>query len=725
MSPLKSDKRFRILVIDDNPAIHEDIRKILPGATPADQAFNDAKSRILGQLSPARHLVGFEIDSAYQGEEGLKKVQEADQCGRPYALAFVDVRMPPGWDGIETIERLWEASPDLQIVLCTAYSDHSWAEIVHRLRKTDCMVILKKPFDNIEVMQLAHALTTKWQLGRDMARHVDELDFLVMERTLELSETNEQLKKEIQERAVIEEALRKSEERFSKAFIASPVPMAIQSFQTRRFVDVNHSFLELTGFDRIELIGHSAEELGIWQSGGPGGPEGDPFRQEAVAQNRPCLLTTKRHESRDALISSGTFEIEGNQFHLLLVRDVTEQKRLESHLRQFQKMEAVGQLAAGVAHDFNNILQVIQGFTEVLLYTNASDRSQQEPLQRITDATERAARLVRQLMTFSRKAYFKKEPVDIRDTLSAISGMLPRLLPETIDISITVAPNLPLILADVGMMDQALVNLALNARDAMPDGGSLSIRVDEVKGTDQHRSKGDAAGDSFVCLRVADTGCGMSPEVQARVFEPFFTTKPVGKGTGLGLASVYGIAEEHGGWVEVQSQPGVGSEFRLYLPACTEVGEADPASVLPPPNRNGHETILVVEDEQPLREYLVTILKAHGYRTFDAASGPEALELWARHRGEIRLLLTDMIMPGGLTGRQLAEQLLQEDPSLKVIFSSGYSPGATGQDLAVLEENNFIAKPYSTAKLLTMLRETLERSGPGEPAVHPEEAGRQ
>ncbi len=388
---------------------------------------------------------------------------------------------------------------------------------------------------------------------------------------------------------------------------------------------------------------------------------------------------------------------------------MTEQKRLEIHLRQFQKMEAVGQLAAGVAHDFNNILQVIQGFTEVLLFTNQIDASQQEPLQRITDATERAARLVRQLMTFSRKAYFKKEPVDLQNTLATISGMLPRLLPETIDVSITVAPELPLIHADVGMMDQALVNLALNARDAMPAGGSLTIRAYEVGPRDHRGPKTDGTTpERLVCLSVADTGCGMSPEVQARIFEPFFTTKPVGKGTGLGLASVYGIAEEHGGWVEVQSQPGVGSEFRLYLPACTEVGKTDATAVSPHSDHAGHETILVVEDEQSLREYLVTILNARGYRTFEAASGPEALQIWAKHRGEIQLLLTDMIMPGGLTGRQLAERLLLEDPSLKVIFSSGYSPGATGQDLAVMEENNFIAKPYTTAKLLTMLREMLE-----------------
>jgi two-component system, cell cycle sensor histidine kinase and response regulator CckA len=712
MSPVDTVKRFRILIIDDNPAIHDDIRKILPGSTETDRAFSDAKSRILGQLAPTRHLVNFEIDSAFQGEEGFQKVLEADRSGRPYALAFVDVRMPPGWDGIETIERLWETSPDLQIVLCTAYSDHSWAEIVRRLVKTDCIVILKKPFDNIEVLQLAHALTSKWQLGRDMRNHLDELDRLVNERTIELSDANEQLKKEITERSIIQEALRKSEERFSKAFIACPVPMAIQSIQNKRFVDVNDSFLELTGFNRAELIGHSAEELGIWNIEDPEELDEAHALQPTAAHNQPFQMATKKHGERDIVISSGTFELEGSLFHLLLVRDVTDQKRLEAQLRQLQKMEAVGQLAAGVAHDFNNILQVIQGFTSVLLYRNQLDLSQQEPLQRITDATERAARLVQQLMTFSRKAYFKKEPVDLRDSLAAMSGMLPRLLPETIETSITVAPNLPLIHADMGMVDQALVNLALNARDAMPEGGLLTIRADEA----EHRghSEPDAKETSpkrFVCLSVADTGCGMSPEVQARLFEPFFTTKPVGKGTGLGLASVYGIAEEHGGWV--QSQPGVGSEFRLFLPACTEAGKPDATSVSPHSNHAGHETILVVEDEEALREYLLTILNEHGYRTFEAASGPEALQIWAKHRGEIQLLLTDMVMPGGLTGRQLAEQLLLEDPSLKVIFSSGYSLGAADQDLAVMKENNFIAKPYTTFKLLTLVRETLEGVRPG------------
>jgi two-component system, cell cycle sensor histidine kinase and response regulator CckA len=709
MSPAAALKCYRILVIDDNAAIHDDIRKILCGRPEPNLSYNEAKSLLFGQPHPRPQRVRFEIESAYQGQEGLQKVQESMQEDRPFALAFVDVRMPPGWDGVETISRLWKESPELQIVICTAYSDYSWEAILQQLGKSESMLILKKPFDNIEVLQLAHALTEKWQLELTMRRHLEDLDRTVNQRTLELRATNEQLKNEIAERALAEEAVRKSEERFSKAFVASPIPLAIQSLQDGRFVDVNLGFQELTGYGRSELVGRTPLELGIWDKYREGAPEEGGSTAQKTVRNLPFRLHTKTREPREVYLSLEVFELGSDSFHLILVQDVTEQQRLETQLRQSQKMEAVGQLAAGVAHDFNNILQIIQGYSGMLLANGTLSPSDKKPLQRIMDATTRAASLVRQLLTFSRKTSPQMQGVDIRSTLATISEMLPRLLPENIVVSILPATNLPLVNADPGMMEQALMNLALNARDAMPEGGWLTISADEVELSSRlGLNSGDTGPNRFLCLSVADTGCGMPPDVLAHIFEPFFTTKSVGKGTGLGLATVYGIAKQHGGWVEAQSQPGKGSKFRVYIPSCYSMTRPEAAPAVQPAAQSGHETILVVEDELELREFLVEILAAHGYRIIDAGSGPEALDRWSEHRDQIQLLLTDMVMPGGLTGRQLAERLLSEAPSLKVIYSSGYSPGMAGNDLAVMQDRNFIAKPYTAGKLLGMIRDCLD-----------------
>ena len=241
------------------------------------------------------------------------------------------------------------------------------------------------------------------------------------------------------------------------------------------------------------------------------------------------------------------------------------------------------------------------------------------------------------------------------------------------------------------------------------EGGRLTLSAEAVEvSAALAQNNQDARPGRFLCLSVADTGCGMPSDVLSHIFEPFFTTKPVGKGTGLGLATVYGIAKQHEGWVEVQSQPGQGSTFRIFIPICNVESKADPAPSAPEPMRRGSETILVVEDEATVREYVVEVLRAHGYQTIAAESGPHALECWAQNRGKIDLLLTDMVMPGGLSGRQVGERLLAEDPDLKVIYSSGYSAGMAGKDVAVLKEKIFLPKPYCPTKLLEVLRQCLD-----------------
>jgi len=290
---------------------------------------------------------------------------------------------------------------------------------------------------------------------------------------------------------------------------------------------------------------------------------------------------------------------------------------------------------------------------------------------------------------------------------------LPRLLGEHITVNILAADGLPPIHADPGMIEQILINLAVNARDAMPEGGTLTINAEAVEiGPKINRENPDVRPGRFVCLSVSDTGCGIPPEILPRIFEPFFTTKPTGKGSGLGLATVYGIAKQHQGWVEVQSQPGHGSTFKVFIPVSEKRPAALPTPLNTAPLQGGHESILVVEDEEDVRDFVVQVLKSHGYSVLPAVSGVQALELWTQRKGDIDLLLTDLVMPGGLLGRELAERLTADDPRLAVIYTSGYSPGMTGEDLAVLQGHNFLPKPYRPAKLLDLVRECLDQRPP-------------
>jgi CheY-like chemotaxis protein len=344
-----------------------------------------------------------------------------------------------------------------------------------------------------------------------------------------------------------------------------------------------------------------------------------------------------------------------------------------------------------------------------LLNNKPAESSDRLPLERVLAAADRASKLVRQLLAFSRKQVIQMRPVTIQETLSTFTDMLPRVLGETIQVKVNAPPSDHQINVDAGMMDQLLMNLAVNARDAMPESGVLTISAEVVELTAfLARRNQEARPGQFMRVSVADTGCGIPPEFLPRIFEPFFTTKPVGKGTGLGLAAVYGIAKQHGGWVEVQSQPGQGTTFHIFIPTCSARPEARAAKMAQQPLRGGSETILVAEDDDNVRDFVVKVLKSYGYDVLSAASGKEALQRWAEGKRTIHLLLTDMVMPGGVSGRRLAEDLSAKIPFLRVIYTSGYSPGMAGKDLAWLQGGDFLAKPYSPAMLVERVRASLD-----------------
>jgi two-component system, cell cycle sensor histidine kinase and response regulator CckA len=668
--------KTRILIVDDNASIHADFREILCPENGGGAALDKMEEALFEAKSSAEDPAIFELDSAYQGQEALEMVKQALADQRPYAMAFVDVRMPPGWDGVETIARIWEVYPALQIVVCTAYADYSWEEMRARVGQPDSLVILKKPFDNIEVQQLAHALTKKWWLN--------------LQTEIQLAE------------------LKVSEERFATAFRESPVPSAIQSFPDQRFVDVNERFAQVTKLAREELIGRTAAELFLWDNPAFADSWYQALSRHELVRDQSAKIRTPSGALREMLVSLSLVTMAGQPHALLLAQDVSERALLERQLRQAQKMEAIGQLAAGVAHDFNNILTVIQGHAGLLQQKFCSGGLENRSLDQIGHAATRAATLIRQLLMFTRKQVMQFKNVDLNDILRNAVKMLGRLVGEHVEIDFQTQESLPAVFADASMVEQIAMNLAVNARDAMPNGGRLTIRTSLQQ---IHRAPTpldpEPREGQFLCLTFTDTGIGMDTQVLSRIFEPFFTTNPAGKGTGLGLSTVFGIVRQHQGWLEVESAPNQGTTFRMFFPASPQPAEKTEL-VVDSALRTGHETVLVAEDEEALRQMVVHVLSIQGYHVLQAASGREALEVWAKTQRPVDLLLTDMVMPGGIMGGELAERLAQKSPALKVIYTSGYSPGMAGKDTSLLEGRNFLPKPYSIGKLAQVVRECLD-----------------
>jgi len=391
------------------------------------------------------------------------------------------------------------------------------------------------------------------------------------------------------------------------------------------------------------------------------------------------------------------------------VEDITERLNLEAQLRHSQKMESIGQLAAGVAHDFNNVLTIIKGHADLLLARDNLPADYSESLQKISSAADRAANLTRQLLTFSRRQVMQQQVLGLNEVTRNVGRMLERTLGENIAVRFDLASDLPPIYADAGMLEQTIMNLAVNARDAMPKGGELIISSTATEVTSsQARQNPEARVGRFVCLTVADTGAGMDAQVLSRIFEPFFTTKEVGKGTGLGLATVYGITKLHRGWIEVSSEVNQGSAFKIFLPATSKPTDLPAAGPVEKEIRGGNEALLLVEDEPELRGLARQILECYGYRIFEARTGAEALKLWPQHAQEIDLLLTDIVMPEGITGWELAGKLRAERPDLKVICASGYSIDLLTKQFDSPGAFRFLQKPFKPQMLALAVRECLD-----------------
>ncbi|MDR3456837.1 MAG: PAS domain S-box protein [Verrucomicrobiae bacterium] len=502
-----------------------------------------------------------------------------------------------------------------------------------------------------------------------------------------------------------EEQLRK----LSRAMEQSPVSIVITN-PKGNIEYVNPKFINVTGYTLAEVAGKNPRFL---KSSNPTVDQVKQYKQlwaTILSGNEWHGEFQNRKKNGELFWESASIspitDPDGKITHFLAVKeDITSQKLLEAEFRQAQKMEAFGRLAAGVAHDFNNMLTAILCSTQIFEIGNPLDEYQLGALAEITEAANRAASLTRQLLMFSRRQAIQLKVLEVNDVTDGMSKMLRRLIGENISLKTRYGTGGTPVFADPNMLEQVLLNLSVNSRDAMPKGGELTICTEAVTITE---ATGRRKPGRFIRLSVSDTGSGISAQNLEHIFEPFFTTKEVGKGTGLGLATVFGIVEQHKGWIEVESEIGRGTTFHIFLPRHEATAETGFIQRSKPRERGGKEVILLVEDELSVRTLARNILTRHGYQVYEAGSGQAALDVWQQHGPQIDLLFTDMVMPGQMTGLELGQQLLKDKPGLKLVYTSGYTDEMLDEGSELLKSSYFLNKPYSPELLLRMLRTALD-----------------
>ncbi|MBA3004661.1 MAG: response regulator [Desulfurivibrio sp.] len=678
----------RILVIDDDLDVWKAYQLVL---APEAVSSGTSAEKINRLLSPGMEndpaAAHFSLSFAAQGQEGFAMVEEAARRKEPFALAFVDVRMPPGWDGMETAKRIRALDPEIELVIVTAYSDHSIEEIVRAVGSSEKLLFLRKPFDPDEIRQLALSLTTKWYLAR--LAEQQRKDLIASEhRFRSLVETTSDFVWEVD-----------SEGRFS---YCSPVSLDLYGYAPE----------ELAGKIFFEVLAEPESR--------------DQFRQvffSRMASASRCHAVERRcltKEGRLVIVeSSGTpvFDAQGRicGYHGI-DRDITARKenetqrqRLEERFRQTQKLEALGTLAGGIAHDLNNILTPILANSQLGKMQTVGNNELHAKFETIESCGRRAADLIRRILSFSRKQKIDVQPLDLRQLIQEFTKMLRRLIREDITLTVALPEKLWAVLVDRSQMEQVLMNLVVNARDAMDKGGELRISAENMSvaayslyDVDLREICGD-----FVVLAVSDQGCGIDANNMTMVFDPFFTTKEVGKGTGLGLATVHGIVAQHGGHIFVESEEGKGSTFKIFLPKSEGAVSGEKMKATPLHLEEGTESILLVEDDAEVLQILAATLEGLGYRVAAAANGKDALDIFAEKGEGIDMLVTDLIMPG-LGGKALGRAIRDRRPDLPILYMTGYAFDVETQELEEERGSALLQKPFAMDHFARVVRKLLD-----------------
>jgi PAS domain S-box-containing protein len=627
---------------------------------------------------------GFIPSAAASGEEALAIIQQ-----QPPDLILLDIMMP-GMSGYEVASKIKgnAATRNIPVIMVTALDDRDARMLGLSAGAED---FLSKPVDRAELCVRVRNLLRLKAYGDYHGKYSELLEGEVGLRAADLIE---------------------SERLYRTTFDTAPVGI-VHVDLTGNWLRVNLRLCELLGYSREDLQGTNAAE--ITQSE-PVEGEGDALRQMAAGALTAHVIDEKRYRRQDGNFLWARVNISllrdssGQPQHFIeVIEDITERRTLEAQIRQASKMDAIGRLASGVAHDFNNLLTVILGFAEILTTDVSISSGHKEEVDEIVKAAHRATALTKQLLAFSRQQVLVASPIDLNAVVKDMTGMLSRLIGENIDIELVLAPDLAPAIADRSQLEQVIMNLVVNARDAMTAGGRLTIETTSVDLENSTFHDETVVDGRYIMLAISDTGNGMTNETLRRLFEPFFTTKDAGKGTGLGLSTTYGIVKQSKGYIWVYSEIGQGTTFKVYLPHSTETRAPVTISsvTVAAPLKAPSETVLLVEDEAGVRHLSKRILNNAGYRVLEAANGDDAEKLFALHADSINLVVTDVMMPG-CGGPELLTRLKVRAPELRVLYMSGYSAGRTARQTGIDDSAPFVQKPFTAAELARRVRETLD-----------------
>jgi len=639
---------LRILLVEDNPG---DVLLI-------QETLGDGQGE-------------FELESVERLAAALERLRTGG-----IHVVLLDLTLPDS-AGLGTFTAVRTNAPDVPIVVLTGLSDEALAVATVRDGAQDYLV-------------------------------KGQVDGNLLGRTIRYAFERNQVRRQLE---TSERQLRESE--VSYRTLVERAPMGIyRSSAEGKFLSVNAALVRMLGYDSPEAV----QQLDMARDVYADPAERQRLLDRDTYTEREYDEVEATWKRKDGLLLKVQLSVRavrnvasGVAYYETIVRDVTEQRRLQAQLMQAQKMEAVGRLAGGVAHDFNNLLTVIISYSDLLLEDLGRDDPKREDVAAVRKAAEGAAALTHQLLAFSRQQVLQPKVLDVNATVANTEKLLRRLIGEDIQLVAKLGSGLGSVKADPGQIEQVIMNLAVNARDAMPAGGQLTIETANVEMDEAYvRGHPLAQPGRYVMLAVSDTGTGMDEQTKAHIFEPFFTTKELGKGTGLGLATVYGIVKQSGGFIWLYSEPGHGTSFKIYMPRVDESAErATPAAAAPLPR--GTETILVVEDAPAVRAVTRQVLERQGYTVLEAPNGGAALVLATKHHGPIHLLLTDVVMPG-VNGRQLAEQLARPRPDMMVLFTSGYTDDSVVRH-GVLESGiAYLQKPFTPDGVARKVREVLDSS---------------
>jgi PAS domain S-box-containing protein len=627
---------------------------------------------------------GFVLDVAGGGEEALAMI-----AASPPDLILLDIMMP-GLDGYQVVTRVKSqaATRNIPVIMVTDLDDRT-----ARMRGLTAGAedFLTKPVDRAELCVRVRNLLRLKAYGDYHDKYSQMLESEVGSRTTDLID---------------------SERLYRSTFDAAPVGI-VHVGLNGQWLRVNQRLCDILGYSHEALQSAAVQELVHAEDAAA---EVEPFRRMAAGELDRHVIDERRYRRRDGSVVWARVNLsvhrdtKGQPQHFIaVVEDITERRTLDAQVRQANKMDAIGQLASGVAHDFNNLLTVILGFAEILTADPTIVKQHGKDLGEIVRAAERATRLTKQLLAFSRQQVLHEAPVDMNTLIMEMTGMLRRLIGEHMEVTLALTPDLDLALADRGQLEQVLMNLVVNARDAMPGGGNITIETQNVDLENSAFHDEAIITGAYVMLAVSDTGGGMSRETQRRLFEPFFTTKEAGKGTGLGLSTTYGIVKQSKGHIWVYSEPSRGTTFKVYLPRATQPAAAAPPVMLAPPPRSvSSETVLLVEDEAGVRRLSKRILDTAGFRVLEAANGDDAERVFAEHYGSIDLVVTDVIMPG-CGGPELLSRLQLRSPALRVLYMSGYTEQSAVHKAGIGSGLPFVQKPFTAAEFVRHVRDALDR----------------